>query len=46
MAEVKLSSTKSLIESWKMGFKIYKKLKLDELQHENKILKFTEMGKK
>ena len=46
MAEVKLSSTKSLIESGQMDFETYKKLILVELQYENKILKFTEMDKK
>ena len=46
MAEVKLKSTKSLIESGKMDFESYKKFILGELQYENKILKFTEMDKK
>ena len=46
MAEVKINSTKALIESGKMDFEDYKKLILTELQYEKKILKFTEMDKK
>ena len=46
MAEVKLNSTKALIEGGQMDFEGYKKLILKELQYEKKILKFTEMDKK
>ena len=46
MAELKLNSTKDLIEGGQMDFEGYKKLILKELQYENKILKFSEMDKK